>query len=347
MRVGFDCSPLVRPHPAGIVRVVRETVEAIEARGVIELVRLAPPPGEKSARWRQRTLPRLVNERELRGVHSFLSAFPLLGSGLRVQTIHELPWRHGVRENAGARHRLWAALGPLRADRVLTSTEFVARKLRRRRLPGGDRVRVCPWGVGPPFAPEPPGGVVDEAVLHRYRLPEDALVTCPGAVRPKKNLAALLRGVARLHESRGDRVHVVVTGGPTAQLRRDLGLVSRLGLNRHVSTPGLLSDDEIAGLLRMSSAVSVLSTSEGFGLPVLEALACGAGVLVPHGSAQAEVAGEAGIEVEPSDPDSVAAGLRRALEERDLLRRARIERARGFSWERCAGAIEVLWEELA
>jgi alpha-1,3-rhamnosyl/mannosyltransferase len=347
MRVGFDCSPLVRPHPAGIVRVVRQTVEALEARGALELVRLAPTAGEKLSRWRQRVLPRAVREQGLCGIHSFVSAFPMRGPGRRVQTIHELPWRHGVRENADWRHRLWATVGPLRADRVLTATEFVACDLRRRRLPGADRVRVCPWGVGPPFEPEPPQGVVDEAVLHRYRLPDGALVVCLGAVRPKKNLAAVLRGVARLHERGGPRVHLVVTGAPTDQLRRDLGLVSRLGLNRHVSTPGELAEDEVASLLRASAAVAVLSTSEGFGLPVLEALACGVPVIVPGGSAQAEVAGEPGIEVNAEDADSVSAGLARAIEEREALRAPLAARSRAFSWDRCAQGIEAVWEELA
>ncbi|MDP6539240.1 MAG: glycosyltransferase [Planctomycetota bacterium] len=347
MRVGFDCSPLVRPHPLGIVRVVHETVGAIEARGGLEVVRLAPTPGQELSSWRQRLLPKLAGERGLAGIHSFLSAFPLRGPGRRVQTIHELPWRHGVGENAGPRHRLWAAIGPLRADRVVCATEVVAGDLRRRLLPGAARVRVCPWGVGPPFGPAPPPGVVDEAVLHRYRLPEDPLVVCPGAVRPKKNLAAVLHGVAHLHDSGGPRVHVVVTGEETAQLRGDLGLVSRLGLNRHVSTPGVLSDEELAGLLRTSAAATVLSTSEGFGLPALEALSCGVGVLVPRASAQAEVAGAAGIEVEPADPESVAAGLRLAVEQRERDRELRIERARAFTWERSARAIEAVWEELA
>jgi len=180
MRVGFDVSPLQRPHPPGVVRVVRELVAALEERARLEVVRLAPPEGAGLRRWRQRDLPREVVPRGLAGLHSFVSAFAWRGPGRRVQTVHELPWRHGVRENAGPRHRLWAALGPLLADRVLTASEHVARDLRRRRLPGAARVRVCPWGVGPPFAREPPPGGVDEVVLARCRglsrvSPEDGI----------------------------------------------------------------------------------------------------------------------------------------------------------------------------
>lgn len=347
MRVGFDVSPLHRPHPPGVARVVRELTAELERRGALEVVRLAPPDGRDLRAWRRRDLPALVARERLHGVHSFVSAFPTRGPGRRVQTIHELPWRHGVKENAGPRHRLWAAVGPLRADRVLVPTEHVARDLRRRLLPGAGKVRVCPWGVGPPFEEEPPPGVVDEPLLGRYRLPEGPLVLCPGAVRPKKRLEATLRGLARLREEGGPAVQLVVTGPETPSLRRDLGLVSQLGLSRFVSTPGEVPDEDLPGLLRLAAAVSVLSRSEGFGLPVLEALACGTPALVPPQSAQAEVAGAHGLVVDPDDPADVARGLREAVERREELRYVLPERARELTWARCAEQVERTWEELA
>ena len=278
---------------------------------------------------------------------SFVSAFPWRGPGRRVQTIHELPWKHGVGENAGWRHRLWAWLGPLRADAVVTSTAVVAHDLGGRLASEGGKLSVVPWGVSGAFAPEPPAGTVDEVVLARRRLPEGPIALCLGAVRKKKNLAAVLHGLARLLERGGPALTVVVVGPVTPQLRRDLGLVSRLGISRYVSTPGALDETDLPALLRLAAVVPVLSRSEGFGLPVLEALACGTPVLVPTGSAQAEVAGESGIEVDPHDPDSVADGLERALETREELRLRLPERARAFTWERTAGGIEAIWERLA
>ncbi len=347
MRVGFDVTPLARPHPRGMVRLVENAVAALEARGRIEVERLEPPPGASVRRWRARDVPRACRELGLAGVHSFTSAFAVRAPGRRVQTIHELPWRHGVRENADWRHRVWALAGPLRADRVVCATEYVARDLRRWRLPGSAPVRVCPWGVGPPFEPEPPGGTIDEVVLTRYRLPEDPLVLCLDGTRPKKNLAALLRGVAEVRRRDGPALHVVVSGPETPQLRRDLGLASQLGLARWVTTLDEIEEPDLPSLLRLATAVSVLARSEGFGFPALEALACGTPALVPREGSQTEVAGEHAVRVDPDDPASVADGLERCVRERETLRDAVCARASELTWDRCAAGLEALWGELA
>lgn len=344
MRIGFDVSPLVRPHPPGVVRATAGLCEALERRGRIGLVRLAPPSGLPLRRWRRRWLPAEVRARSLVGIHSPVSAFPP-GPGRRVHTVHELPWRHGVRENAGLRHRFWATLGAARADRTLVPSEHVARDLSRGLL--RRRVVVVPWGVGPPFAPDPPPGEVDEVLLTRLRLPQTPLVLCPGAVRAKKGLERVLAGLARI-AGRGERPpHIVVTGPDTPDLRRALGTASRLGLARWVATVGELSDADLAALYRLAALTCVLSHSEGFGFGVLESLACGTPVVVPAGSAQAEVAGEWGFAVDADDPDAVADAIRRACAERETLRYELPARAAQFSWDACAARVEALWEEIA
>jgi glycosyltransferase involved in cell wall biosynthesis len=347
VRIGFDTTPLATPHPAGIVRVVRETLAALEARRNIEVVRLAPPASGTTGGWRQRALPRAVREQGLVGIHSFLSAFALLGPGRRVHTVHELPWRHGVQENAGLAHRLWA--GPLsrRADATVTASARVARELGRKTFEEGGRVHVVPWGVSPAYVEEPAAGIVDEVLLGRWRLPECPLALCMGAVRAKKNLAAVLHGLARLRERKGTALHLVVTGESTRDLRRDLGLAQQLGLARFVSTPGTIPEEDLPGLLRLAAVVPVLSHSEGFALPVLEALACGTPVVVPPDSVQAELAGEHAILVDPRDPDSVADGLESAVARREELRYILPARAREFTWDRTAQKIEAVWEAIA
>ncbi len=345
MRVGLDLSPLTHPHPPGVVRVVRELALRLRASERFEFVELRPDSGADLRSWRQTELPKSIARDGLSGFHSFVSAFPWRGPGLRVHTVHELPWRHGVTENADWRHRFWASFGARRADRTLSATAVVRDELAESWLVKKEKLRVSPWGVGAPFGEDPPDGVVDEVVPGRLRLPEDPFFLAPGAVRAKKNLSALLEGFARLHAS-GARAQLVVTGPETADLRRDLGLVSKLGLARWVSTPGELPDSDLASLYRLAAGTCVLSGSEGFALPVAESLTCGAPVIVARGGSAAEVAGDVGIQVDPKDADSVAEGLRDALERRAELRAPALARGAEFTWERSASEIEEVWEEI-
>ena len=140
---------------------------------------------------------------------------------------------------------------------------------------------------------------------------------------------------------------MVISGRDTPDLRRDLGLVSRLGLARHVSTPGELEEQDLPGLLRLAAAVPVLSRSEGFGLPALEATACGTPVIAPRGSAQAEVAGAEAFLCHPEDPAAVAEAVASAVEQREELRWVLPDAAEGRSWQSTAEALESLWAGLA
>jgi len=333
MRVGFDVSPLHRPHPRGVVRVVAGLVEALERRGKLEVVRLAPEPGAHSARWRQVELPRAEARLGLAGIHSCVSSFPLRGAGKRVATIHELPWLHGVAENAGWRHRMWARLGPRRADLVMTATETTARDVRAYSGVDARRVRVVPWGLDAVFA----GGARtdDEAVLARCGLRRGAYVLCAGGGRAKKRAEAASRGAVELARRGGPRLAVVVTGPVDPRVAGEGG----------AQFAGDLSDADLAALYRGAAAVGVLARSEGFGLPVLEACAAGTPVLVTLGGAQAEVAGIGGIPVDPDDAGSVAEGLGRALASTGADRTARVARAAEFTWDRSAALVESAWAE--
>ncbi len=347
MRVGFDVSPLCCPHPRGVVRATEGLVGELERRGVLEVVRLAPEPGCSLRLWRQHTLPGRAAHEDLAGIHSPVSAFPLRGPGQRVQTVHELPWMHGAREGSDARHRIWASLGPARADAVLCPTEHVARQLRDYAILGAAWIHSCPWGVAPAFRGAPPSEDARRALLDRIGAGPDPIALCLGAVRPKKNLAALLRGMGERLARGGDRIQVVVAGESSPQLARDLELARELGVASWIRAPGAIDEADLPALLRASAVVPVLSTTEGFGLPVLEALACGAPVVVPRDSAPAEVAGEAGIAVDPADPATVADGLELALNADDALRGKMRARAEHLSWTRCAEQVEELWRELA
>ncbi len=337
MRIGFDVSPLLRPHPPGVVRATRGLVEALERRGNVAVVRLGPPPRARIGPWRQRDLASEVRKQGLRGIHSPVSAFPLLPGGLRVQTIHETPWVRDETENADARHRLWASVGPLRAHATLCPSLATATSVRATSPLAAHKVHDCAWGVDAVFTSQP--GADDDVLLARLGLGERAFVLAPGAVRAKKNLAAILRGV---QHARTD-LDVVVTGPLTAYM---LATVARFREIR-VHMVGEVDDVTLAALTRRAIAVAVLSTSEGFALPVVEAQACGTPVIVSIGSTQAETAGSAALHVDPDDEYEVVAALDRAHAQRTRFAAAGIEHAAHFTWDRCADQVERIWRSIA
>lgn len=331
MRVAFDTAPLVRPYPPGVVRACRGLVEALKRSGRMEIVELAPADGEGERAWRQRRLPRLAEEAGCAGVHSPVSAFPWFGEGRRVHTVHELPWRHGVRENAGLRHRFWARLGTRRADATLCPTEFVRRDLLTVAPRSAEQVHVCSWGS----SEQPSSGATVD-------LP-GPFVLALGATRAKKYLAASLRGLSALVSPAETPLQLVVTGEESEESAPDLRLARELGLEERVHRLGHVDEATRQALLRKASALVVFSHSEGFGFPVLEALAAGCPVVVRGGSAAAEVAGSCGVVVEPEDPPAVAAALYAAVAIADQDRDVRRARAAEFSWERCASRVEEVW----
>jgi glycosyltransferase involved in cell wall biosynthesis len=166
-------------------------------------------------------------------------------------------------------------------------------------------------------------------------------------VRPKKALAALLHGLAERVRRGATPLRVIVTGGDSPQLRLDRGLASRLGLARWVTTLDEVAEEDLPALYRLAWATVVLSRSEGFGLTVLESLACGTPAVVPRGGAQAEVAGAAAVVVDPRSPADVADGLERARGERGRLRALGLARAGELTWDKTAEKVERLWQELA
>lgn len=346
MRVGFDLSPTLPPHSAGITRAVESTLTALESRGELEIVRLLPAQGMTPRTFRAGHGKR-VQDMDLAGIHSFTSAFAWRGPGKRVQTIHELPWRHGCQENADWSHRFWASLGTRWADKVITASSVVADDLGLPLAEDNGKLHVIPWGVDDTFCAEPPDNVIDEVLLGTYSLPERPLLLCLGAVRAKKNLASLLRGVATLVERKGPTVQVVVTGPDTHDLRTDLGLAQQLGLARFISTPGTIEAAHLPGLMRLAALVPVLSQSEGFALPVLEAHASGTATLTPVGSVQAQTAGAPGFHCDPADPESVADGIADALDQSESRREQLIAQAAPFTWERTAQGIEQVWKSLS
>jgi glycosyltransferase involved in cell wall biosynthesis len=209
------------------------------------------------------------------------------------------------------------------------------------------RISVIHHGLSPAFRPaEDDAAAAATRARHGLGGPYFLYV---GTIQPRKNLVRLIEAFARAMP------HLTLAGAaPLLALAGRQGWLSaaitrrahELGVADHVRFLGYVPDHDLPALLAGSLAFVFPSLYEGFGMPVLEAMACGAPVLTSTSSALPEVAGDAALLVDPADTDAIAAGLARLASEPDLrltLRARGLARAAEFSWDRCARAtLEVL-----
>lgn len=217
-----------------------------------------------------------------------------------------------------------------RADRVLTGSEWTKRDLVERYGIDEDRIVVTPYGVDPIFTPDGPA---------RDGSPYALFV---GAIQPRKDPLTALEALARTN---GD-LRLLLTGPEKSGAGELRAAIERLGLAGRVELTGHVSLDELAALYRGAACFVYPSRYEGFGLPVLEAMASGTPVVATAAGAVPEVAGDAAILVQPGDAGALATGIERALADRERLVAAGLERARQFSWAETARLTLETYREL-
>ena len=209
----------------------------------------------------------------------------------------------------------------VRAARIVAAvSEFTASELEAVLHVPRDRIRVVPNAAAPAFTEDGP------------RESGDYLLAV-GTLEPRKNLARAIDAAQRL----GIELRVAGESG--------WGGVEATGAG--VTWRGFASDDELARLYRGALCVVYPSLYEGFGIPVLEAMACGAPVVTSRGGATEEVAGGAAVLVDPEDVASIAAGIEEAIARREELREAGVRRARDYSWEASAKLLLQAYEDAA
>jgi len=209
-----------------------------------------------------------------------------------------------------------------------------------------DRVTVIPNGLSPGIGPIASDSARAREVRARYALPDRFLLTV-GSVEPRKNLPRLIEAVRLVGERSGGRDIALVHAGPEGWLSHDIPAVARAHGNGRVRFLGYVSSEDLAVLYSLARGCAYPSLWEGFGLPVLEAMACGCPVLTSRVSALPEVAGSAALLVEPTSVDEIADGLARLWTDdamRTRLAQRGIERARQFSWERSAAETVAVYD---
>ena len=300
----------------------------------------------------QVAVPRAVARAGADVVHFLASTAAVAGHVARVVTVHDLAFLRHPRTHFGVRAAGMAVLVPLaahRAERVITPSAFVADELVRfLRVPRG-RVAVVHEGLGRSVDARTAAGDLPRPVAERLAARPRPLVLTASAKRPHKNLARLIRAVALIPPHR--RPLLVLPGYPTPYESELRALARSLGIEGEVCLLGWVADRELDALYARASCFVFPSLYEGFGLPVLEAMARGVPVATSDRASLPEVAGDAALYFDPLSPRSIAAALERLLADENLAARLRSqgrERARRFTWDACAeGTVAVYRQALA
>jgi glycosyltransferase involved in cell wall biosynthesis len=318
VRVGIDVSPLVQTR-AGTARYIRALLarnkyEMLGFRGSSRLATVA-----RDALWYPLALPREARKRKISVLHCPTFRAPFSTTVPLVVTVLDLAvLRHPGMFNQWSRHysRLAVPRVVQAASAVITISEFTRSEVVDVLGTPPEKVHAIPIAVEAPFTADGPRADGD-------------YVLAVGTLEPRKNLALVQQAARAL------AVPLRVVGA------RGWGGVDVDGWL------GRVGDDELAALYRGARCLVYPSLYEGFGLPVLEAMACGTPVVTSRGGATEEVAADAAVLVDPLDVQSIAAGIEEAIGRGDELRAKGLQRAQAFSWDRVARETWAVYERVA
>ena len=287
---------------------------------------------------------------ELRGASRFVEVFhasdqlPFVPPGAAVVlTIHDLTTRRfpemHVAENA-ALHATKERFARDRADRIIAVSEATRRDIVSELGIPPERISVVYEAADARFRPHTPEEI--QTTLERYGLTHNRYILSVGTLEPRKNYVRLIEAYAMLHARYAPAGHLpplIIAGGNGWKYDAILAAPEQTGVAGFVRFLGRVPDEDLPALVAGSRVFVYPSLYEGFGLPPLEALACGVSVVVSRAASLPEVVGDAGLYCDPYDPHDIARQIAALLEDNDLtlrLRYASVMRARQFSWERAA-----------
>jgi glycosyltransferase involved in cell wall biosynthesis len=370
MRLGLNLVFLVPGHTGGMETYARELIrglhevapqiemtafvsrEAAAAAGEpwLELCKPVTVPVNSTSRvgWvrgEQLHLPGLAKREGVELVHSLATTGPGRGAFRRVVTVHDLIYKVHPEAHFGLISMGMAVLVPLsvkRATRVIAVSQSTADDVVKYLRVAPERIDVVPNGVGTPpdVPPQPEAQLRDELGAG-----DRPIVLCTSAKRPHKNLMRLLDALVAIPPER--RPLTVLTGYPTQhedELRRH---AHELGIEGDVRIFGWVAQDVLEALYGAATCLVFPSLYEGFGLPVLEAMARGVPVASSDRSSLPEVAGDAALLFDPEDVAAITRAIERLLAdeaERERLREAGRAQAARFTWRACAEATVRTYE---
>ena len=369
MNIAWDISIQATPHVTGVERVqrsllrelcrmdgenryflitrrpVRLDFELPENFQVVDLAARRP-----TYLWREQLMPAVIERERVQVLHSPVSAIPILGKCRKIATVHELPWveRHKGPVTVRKGHKVWLFLNTRFADRIVAVSHRTRRNILKLYPESAEKIVVIHHGVDERFKPLEILPAPEE-FLGRFSIPAGPFVFFVGSLRRKKNMALLLDAFERLLR-RGTEVNLVLAGIRNTAWPDLEERTAGPPLAGRVFFPGYVSDRDLVYFYNLAELVVYPSMFEGFGLPPLEAMACGTPVVTTTGGSIPEVVGDAAITLEPTDREGLCEAMARILEDpllgAEYVRRG-FERLKRFTWKKAAQAFLDLYRELA
>lgn len=291
--------------------------------------------------WREHVLLPLACRREkVDLLHCPKSAIPYLSPCRVVVTLHDLiPLKHPETEKFAARMywRLQMPIAARRSSFIITDSEHARQEILADFGCPPEKVKAIMLGFDPRMI-EPREAADGDRICRKYGLPSEYLLYV-GTIQPRKNLGTLIQAFYKLKQDGWSDLKLVIVGRKGwlyDQLFKD---ITGLELESEIIFTGFVPDEELPYIYERARIFLYLSLFEGFGLPPLEAMACGVPVITSNTTSLPEVVGEAGIALDPTDAGQVAIAIRQVLQNgqlADQMKSKGAARARLFSWDSAA-----------
>lgn len=363
MRIGIEAQRLLRPHKHGMDIVALETIRALATGNKHEFVVFVKPDTDRDALpqapnlqyvelaggpypvWEQYALPKAVKQYGVDLLHCTANTAPLRCPVPMVVTLHDIiflenqPLRAGSwYQRFGNQYRRWNVPRIVsRCEQIITVSDFERQRIINHLHLDPARV-ISIWNaVSTQFR------VIDDdaqlnTVRQTYRLPDDFIFFL-GNTDPKKNVKGVLRALLLLKQRGQLTLPVVISNLPAASLTALLAEIDGQSLVDDISLCGYIPNHVLPFVYNAATIFLCPSLRESFGLPILEAMACGTPVLTSTTSSMPEVAGDAALLVDPALTTDMAEGIRELIQQptlRQELSQKGLERARLFSWQETA-----------
>ena len=290
--------------------------------------------------WEQLMAPWVAMLEQVDLWHSLVNVQPLMLPRPAVITIQDLSfvvYPERFRATNGTYNRLLVRLSARRARHIIVTSHSTKDDIVRHYGISPAKITVTHLAVGDEFRPIEDGAALGE--FRRQKGLPDKMILYVGTIEPRKNLVRLVEAFAELKAKTHLPHHLVIGGGRGWMYDRVYAAVQELGLQDSVHFPGFIPQDELASWYNCADLVAYPSLYEGFGLPPLEAMACGTPVVTSNISSLPEIVGDAAIQIDPYSVAELAGAMIRVASDPALCaenRRKGLARARGFSWRRTA-----------